>query len=112
MERTTLNDVLTGGSVEHYDLDMRRNRLSMIVDVLEDGNLSRHEVLFERVSRFTYETESKSDAGDRLELTELWVDAGPESSGSEEWEVIISIFDLSHMRIRCSSVSVDGESVR
>lgn len=97
MERTELNGILTGGSIEQYDLDVRRNRLTMVIHVLENGKLSQHDVLFEKVSRFTYETESKSDAGERLEVTELWVDAGPESSATEEWDILISIFDLSHI---------------
>ncbi len=112
MQRTELNEVLAGGSVEQYDLDMQRNRLSMLIHVLDNGSLAQHDLLFEKVSCLNYETESKSDAGERLEITEVWVDAGPESSATEEWAIVISIFDYSHLRIRCSSVSVDGEPVR
>lgn len=109
MERKLLNETLSGGYIEQYQLDVAANRLSLSVDVLENGTLSRHRVLFEKVSRFVFETESRSDAGDRLELTELWIDTTPESSATEEWELTISIFDLTHLRIRCSSISVDGD---
>ena len=80
MNRDSLNHALAGGSIEHYNLDMHRNRLTMHVGVLENGVYSAHELQFEKVSRLEFETESKSDAGERLELTELWIDASPEGS--------------------------------
>ena len=112
MDRTKLNDVLNGGYIEEYELDMRRNRFSMRVDVLENGALSSYNVRFEKVSHFQFDTESLSEGGDRLQLTELWIDAPPEKSSSEEWEVTISIFDMSHIRLRCSVISVDDAVLR
>lgn len=112
MERADLNRLLAGGAIEQYEVDLRLNRLAMTIQVLENGVLSRHHLLFERLSHFAYDTESKSNAGDRLEVTELWVDVGPEASATEEWDILISIFDLSHIRVRCSSIAVNGELIR
>src|SRR4051794_13142410 len=109
---TSLNKMLSGGYIEHYDLDMRRNRLTLKVDVLEHGSLSNYELVFDKISQFEFETESKSNAGDRLELTELWIDELPESSPTEEWQLTISIFDMTHLSVRCSSIAVDGDLVR
>jgi len=112
MDRTKLNDVLNGGYIEEYEFDMLRNRFNMRVDVLENGAPSSYNVRFEKVSHFQFDTESPSEGGDRLQLTELWIDAPPEKSSSEEWEVTISIFDMSHIRLRCSVISVDGTVLR
>jgi hypothetical protein len=111
MERTKLNDVLNGGYIEEYEFDMRRNRFSMRVDVLDNGVLSSHNLRFEKVSHFQFDTESLSEGGDRLQLTELWIDEPPEKSSSEEWGITISIFDMSHIRIRCSVISLNGDAL-
>lgn len=112
MNRTELGRALNGGYIEDYDVDMRQNLVSMRVDVLDNGVLSSHDLRFEKLSRFLFETESRSDAGDRLELTELWIERAPEASSSEEWDVTISIFDMSHVRLRCSVIVLDGEVLR
>ena len=111
MRRTEFIEALHGGFIEHYALDLHRNAVMLRVDVLDSGRLSSHEVTFEKVSHFAFDTDSRSDAGDRLQLTELWVDAGPEESATEEWALTISIFDLSHLRLRCSMILIDGEPV-
>lgn len=113
MERGTLSKALNGGYIEDYTIDMRRNVVSMRVDVLENGALSSHEMRFEQVSHFTFETETRTGSGeDRLELTELWIDGTPESSDSEEWSLTISMWDMSHIKLRCSRIIVDGEALR
>ena len=113
MDRAGVPGQLNGGYIEEYDLDLRRNRMSLSVSVYdEEERAVRYEVAFESISRVCFETTSRREAGDRLQLTEIWVENGPESSGSEEWDILISIFDLSHLRVRCSGVSIDGETVR
>lgn len=112
MNRDFLNKVLEGGSIEHYDFDIRRNRFTMRIDVLENESFSVYSLVLEKVSHLEFDTESKSDAGERLELTELWIDASPEASQSEEWEMTISIFDMTHLHVRCSTVLVDGEYLK
>src|SRR5260370_75635 len=108
MNRSLLNDTLSGGYISRYDFDMGKNLFVLQVDVLENGVLSTHEVRFEKVSRFLFETESPFE-GDRLEVTEIWIDAAPEGSSSEEWSIIISIWDLTHLRVRCTSIDVNGD---
>ena len=112
MERDELNGMLHGGAMEYFDFDPRQNLLSMHVTVLENGSSTRYQVQFEGISQFEFESESKKNGGDRLELTELWVDLAPESSKTEEWEITISIYDMTTLRIRCSSLSVNGGYVR
>jgi hypothetical protein len=113
MDRTMLSRSLNGGYIEQYDFDMRRNLIAMRVDVLENGALSSYDIRFEQVSRFVFETESRSGgAEDRLELTELRIDAAPEASSSEEWEVTISMWDMTHLTLRCSAITIDGDVLR
>jgi hypothetical protein len=112
MNRTTVAQALNGGYIEEYNLDMRRNRFTMRVDVLENSALSRYALLFEKISRFEFRTDSKSDAGDRLQLTEMSIDLTPEQSSSEEWEVTMSMFDMSYLTLRCSLILVGGEAMR
>src|SRR5690349_9784400 len=100
MDRASLGQSLNGGYIEEYNFDMHKNAFSMRVDVLENGVLSSYSVRFEKVSRFTFETESIGE-GERLELTELWIDSAPETSSSEEWNVTISMWDMTHITLRC-----------
>lgn len=113
MERGMLSGSLNGGYIEQYNFDMRRNLLSMQVDVLENDVLSSYDVEFQQVSHFAFETETRTGTPeDRLELTELWIDAAPETSSSEEWTVTISMWDMTHVTIRCSTITVDGDVLR
>jgi hypothetical protein len=112
MDRTTIGQSLKGGYIEEYDFDMRRNRVTMRVDVLENEVLATYDVRFEKVSHFSFDTESLSTGGDRLELTELWVDTAPETSESEEWAVTISMWDMTHIVLRCSLITIDGSVLR
>lgn len=109
--RSEVSEALQGGYIEQYTFDLQRNSIVLRVDVIDAGTLSRYEVVFAKVSRFEFATDSRSDAGNRLQVTELWVDTAPEGSATEEWTITISIFDMSHLRIRCTSILVDGETV-
>lgn len=112
MQRSDLPATVNGGYIEEYELDLRRELLVLRVDVLDGDRLSSYDLRFELLSHFEYDTESRrGDPEARLQLTELWLDP-PERSPTEEWGVTISIFDLSHLRLRCSSISVDGEPLR
>lgn len=46
---------------------------------------------------------------DRLELTELWVDTVSETSEFDEWSVTISMWDMTHIQLRCSVITIDGD---
>lgn len=113
MRRAAFPEALNGGYIEEYGFDMRQNIVTMRVDVLDNGMLSSYDVRFERVSHLLYETESTSvSADDRLQVTELYIDEAPEDSKTEEWQVTISMWDTSHLTIRCSSITVDGLSLQ
>jgi hypothetical protein len=112
MQRTDLATTVNGGYIEEYELDIRRKLLTLRVDVLDGDALSSYDLRFELLSHFEYDTESRSDPEARLQLTELWLDAPPESSPTEEWSITISIYDLAHMRLRCSVISVDGQILK
>ncbi|MBA3259837.1 MAG: hypothetical protein H0T68_10295 [Gemmatimonadales bacterium] len=103
---------MNGGYIEEYELDIRRKLLAMRVDVLDGDTLSSYDLRFELLSHLAYNTESRSDPEARLQLTELWLDAVPENSPTEEWSITISIYDLSHIRLRCSMISVDGQMLK
>src|SRR5688500_15703219 len=106
VERNRLPEALNGGYIEHYEIDLRRQALVLQVDVLDGGVLSHFHVLFELLSYLEYESESRSDSEARLQLTEIWIDSSPDASATEEWEVTISIFDLSHIRLRCTRITI------
>ena len=112
MDRTMLSRSLNGGYIEEYEFDMRRNLVTMHVDVLDNGVLTTHDLRFEKVSHFAFDTESVGSQGDRLELTELWVDTAPETSEFEEWSVTISMWDMTHIGLRCSLITIDGNPIR
>ena len=113
MDRDVVGRMLNGGYIEAYDIDMRRNCVSMRVDVLESGVLSSYDLSFGQVSSFLFETESRSGhLDDRLDMTEVWIETAPEGSSSEEWEVKISMWDQTHVTLRCSTVTVDGDVLR
>ena len=112
MDRAMIGDMLAGGYIEDYSFDMRRNAFAMRVDVLENGTLSRYDVVFARVSQFSFESETRRGSlEDRLEVTEFTIESGPESSATEEWNVVISMWDTSFLRVRCSSIEVDAEAL-
>lgn len=111
MDRSSLAASLNGGYITEYDFDLRRNLLALQVEVLDSGILSRYNVRFEQLSHFSLESESIRDK-DRLELTEIWIDSTPEASSSEEWELTISMWDITHIQLRCAVVNVDGVSLK
>lgn len=111
MDRAMLPQSLNGGYIETYELDLYRNRFAMRVDVLENSVLSSYDVRFEKVSHIAIESESRRDK-ERLELTEMWIESTPEASSSEEWSITISMWDLTHIRLRCAMIVIDGAPVR
>lgn len=111
MDRIVLKQSLDGGYIEEYSLDICANLFTMGVDVLDGETLSRYEVRFEHVTHFRIDSESRGIKG-RLELTEIWIDESPEASSSEEWGVTISMWDMTHMTIKCAVILVDGHALR
>ena len=113
MDRVAISSVLEGGYIESYGIDLRANVVTMQVDVLDKGCLSRYELQFDKVSHISYDTEQSWRGQDyRLQVTELSLVTAPETSGSEEWETTISFWDIAHLTIRCSSILVDGVTLR
>lgn len=107
-----LGQLLNGGYIEEYEFDMRRNIVTMRVDVLDNEAFASHNLRFEKISHFAFDTESVGGDDDRLELTELWVDTAPETSEFEEWSVTISMWDMTHVRLQCSAINIDGTLLR
>lgn len=111
INRETLSASLNGGYIEEYEFDIQRNLFTMRVDILDHGARSSHDVRFEKISHFAVDSESRRDK-ERLELTEVWINTPPESSESEEWSITISMWDLTHIHIRCALISIDGATLR
>ena len=111
MDRAVLPQALNGGYIEEYELDLRRNLFAMRVDVLDNDVLSSYNVRFEKLSQFAMDSESLGDK-ERLELTEIWIDSTPESSSTEEWSITISMWDMTHIRLRCAVIVIDGAPLR
>ena len=111
MDRSVLKPSLVGGYIERYAINLTTKTVELEVHVLERGVLSRYNVLFAEVSHLTYE-DAKTNPWERLELSDLWIDAGPEQSQTEEWEVTLSLWDVAQLRIRAANVSVDGDRLR
>ena len=111
MEHTVVGKLLSGGYIEQHDFDMRNDRFNMRVDVLSNDILSSYDVRFEKVSYVAFENES-TRKDDRLQFTEIGFEETPGLSSSEEWTVIISMWDTTHLTIRCSAIEVNGEPLR
>jgi len=111
MRRDQLHEALSGGYIDNYAWDLLQKSMTMEVEVLDSGILSRYQITFEGVSRSTFEDEALSP-WERLELTELFVERAPEESGTEEWEIRMNFWDLASLAIRCKAVSIDGEALR
>ena len=111
MERRLFAKSLNEGYIERHTLDLSHQRFAIQVHVLERGVLSVYEVEFAGVSHFQFDDKQVGD-WERLQLTQLWIDEAPENSGTEEWAVSFSLWDLAHVTLRCTSISIDGESVR
>lgn len=107
-----LGQLLNGGYIEEYEFDMRRNLVTMRVDVLDNEMFTSHNIRFEKISHFSFDTESRGGDDDRLELTELWVETAPEASQFEEWSITISMWDMTHVSLRCSVIAIDGDVLR
>jgi hypothetical protein len=111
MDHVLIGNLLNGGYIEQHELDMRNDRLTMRVDVLDGGSLSSYDLRFEKVSYVLFENESNRK-DDRLQFTEIGFKETPGVSSSEEWTVIVSMWDTTHLTIRCSAIEVDGDRVR
>ena len=111
MDRTALKQMLDGGYIEDYAFDMKANTFTIRVEVRDNDGLSSYDVRFEVLSQFLFDSESRG-IKERLELTEIWIKETPEASSSEEWTVVISMWDMTHVTIRCTSILVDGDPVR
>ncbi|MEO8735031.1 MAG: hypothetical protein ABI380_00680 [Edaphobacter sp.] len=111
MDRAALKQTADGGYIEKYRFDINSNAFIINIDVLDADILSTYEVRFENLSRFLFESESRG-IKDRLELTEMWIDETPEASSSEEWAVTISMWDMTHISLRCASIVVDDAPLR
>jgi len=99
---------IAAGYIERHVLDLTSKSFLLTVHVLSNGILTVYEIGFEHVSHFVFD-DNQVGEWERIQLTELWMDAAPETSASEEWEVTISLWDLAHIRLRCMRVLVDDE---
>lgn len=112
MDRASLPRTLGGGYIEDYRLDLRQGSFAFRVDVLNEGVLASYEIACEHVSLFEYRDEELGAVGERLQLTELWIEKVPEESPTEEWELLLSLWDIAHIRIKCGGFLVDREPLR
>lgn len=111
MDHTVVGKLLSGGYIEQHDFDMRNDRFTMRVDVLSNDLLSSYYVRFAKVSYLAFENESvRKD--DRLQFTDIRFKETPGLSSSEEWTVVISMWDTTHLTITCSAIEVDGKPLR
>ena len=111
MDRSAFKTSLVGGYIEHYTINLTSKTVELEVHVLERGVLSRYDVLFAEVSYLAFE-DAKSNPWERIELSDLWIDYGPEQSRTEEWEVTLSLWDVAKLNIRAAILSIDGERLR
>lgn len=111
MDEKRLREMLSGGYIVNPVLDLCENRFAMSVEVLENGTITKYSVAFETLSKFEFTTESRF-RGDALEITELWIEATPRDSPSEDWHVLMSIWDLTHLRLACNAIFVDGVALQ
>lgn len=110
MEPGAVVSNLRGGYIERYSVDLLTKVFAMRVSVLENATLSMYDVTFQNVSQFSFKDTAASE-WERLELTDIWVDAAPAASKSEEWEVTLNFWDLAEVELRCARITVDGEVV-
>jgi hypothetical protein len=110
MESAQLPGLVSGGYISQYLLDLHTGTFSLRVDVANETVISYH-LQFDKLSHFAVDSERDTDK-ERLEVTEMWIDATPESSSTEEWSVIISMWDLTHIRLNCARISVNGTWLR
>lgn len=111
MQRQGFREALAGGYFQSYELNLLEKAFLMQIHVLDQGVLSSYDVTFEGISRLLIEDETAS-SWERIELTDIWIESGPEGSSAEEWEILMSLWDVVHIRIRCASLLVDGEPLQ
>jgi hypothetical protein len=111
VDRQSFIDALNAGYIDSHLLDLGKKSFRMEVHVLDRAALSVYDVTFHGVSHFNFDDQQVGE-WERLQLTEIWIDNAPENSGSEEWEVSFSLWDLAHVKLRCMSITVDEEAIR
>jgi hypothetical protein len=110
VDHARVGPLLDGGYIEVYDFDMRNDRLAMRVDVLKSGRLASYDLRFSKISLFVFDNESNRK-DDRLEFTEIYFEELPGQSSTEEWKVVISMWDTTHLTVRCSLIELDDNLV-
>jgi len=106
-----LNQSLAGGYIESYKFELEEKRIMLRIDVLENGRLSSYDVVFRGVSHFSFDDERVS-SWERIELTDLSIDAAPEGSSSEEWLIDLNLWDTAHLTVRCATISINDELLK
>jgi hypothetical protein len=108
MQRQSLSAALEGGFIEEYAWDLLGKSLMFRVDVLSGGALSSYRVQFLAVSSIEYQDEP-TRPWERIEVTEIRVEEGPEQSPSEEWKIWINFWDSAELTLRCAAIRVEDE---
>lgn len=107
MQRTVLPTAVAEGYITRYSLDMLDKIFSITVETLRAGVAAQYEIAFLGLTRFAL-TDNAHASWERLELTEVTIDHGPESSNDEEWEVRLNFWDVAELDIHCRTILVDG----
>jgi len=112
LDRASFPQALSGGYIEEYNFDVGEGCFDFRVEALNNGAPSSYAVSCRHVSLLEYRDDQLGAIGERLQLTELWIEDAPERSPSEEWQLLLSLWDLAHIRVRCGSVVIDGVPLR
>lgn len=108
-DRQSLPALLESGFIVESNLSLDDLSFSCTVEVMEHGSVTRYDLVFHHLTYFGLESEAgHREKGDRVELTQLWVEAAPEDSAREDWEIGISSYDLTILRLRSARITVDG----
>lgn len=108
MDRASLHPALYCGFITECNLDLLAKAFSLRVEVLGDGGLSLHDIRFSSVSHWAF-TAERANPWERIEITDLEIEQGPEASASEEWHLWFNFWDTAELRVRCGSILIDGD---
>lgn len=108
MDRSLLHPALYCGFIAGYSLDLLDKSFSLRVEVLRDEGLSLYDVRFATVSHWSF-TAERANPWERIEITDLEIEQGPEASPSEEWHLWFNFWDTAELRVRCGSVLIDDD---
>jgi hypothetical protein len=111
MRREDLGPAIAGGYVTKYNLDLCEKSFEAEVEVLTNGAMSHHGLRFSGVSAFDLR-DDKANRWERIEVTDIRVDEGPEGSAREEWRVWINFWDAAELTIRCATIQVNGDALK